>query len=315
MGASRGSVSVIIGAYNAAAWIDDALHSVLAQTHPLLEVLVVDDGSTDDTANIVRSYGGIVRLLEREHRGWPHRNHGIRASTGDFLAFIDADDVWDPRKIELQIDLLRSRNLAWAVAEVKWLDEEGRFVAAMGTDIQEGDVLRPLFLDNFITTSTVVAARHVVDEAGYFREAADALAVEDWDLWLRIAARHPLGCVRQPLATLRLHKGSFLDARPTAESVISREGVISRALIREPVRLKPLENRARANIHYAMGVRLFRQGLVHQARGYFVSAWRYRRVSAEMLAYIVLSLLGPGIAHVVVGIKRRLWSLVGRQAG
>jgi glycosyltransferase involved in cell wall biosynthesis len=98
---SVGNVSVVIGAYNAGAWIGQTLDSVLAQTYPVLEVLVIDDGSSDDTAQVVKSYGGVVRYLRENHRGRPHRNRGILAASGDFVSFVDADDYWQAKKIEL----------------------------------------------------------------------------------------------------------------------------------------------------------------------------------------------------------------------
>jgi glycosyltransferase involved in cell wall biosynthesis len=96
-------LSVIIPAHNSQLYIAPALDSVLAQKHRPLEILVVDDGSTDATARIVRDYGPPIRLIEQEQRGHPAaRNAGIRAASGEFLAFLDHDDLWSEDKIELQ---------------------------------------------------------------------------------------------------------------------------------------------------------------------------------------------------------------------
>jgi glycosyltransferase involved in cell wall biosynthesis len=97
-------VSVVIPAYNSRSYIAPALDSILVQKHRPLEILVVDDGSTDSTAQMVRAYAPEVRLIEQDQRGHPAaRNAGIRAATGEFLAFLDHDDLWSPDKLERQI--------------------------------------------------------------------------------------------------------------------------------------------------------------------------------------------------------------------
>lgn len=97
-------VSVVIPAHNAAAHLGDAVESVLAQTHDRIELIVVDDASTDDTAAVAARYAPSVRYVAQPHRGASAaRNHGVRVSTGDFVAFLDADDLWEPDKLALQI--------------------------------------------------------------------------------------------------------------------------------------------------------------------------------------------------------------------
>lgn len=303
----RGAVSVIIGAYNAAAWIGEALDSVLAQTHPVLEVLVLDDGSTDETATIVRSFGGKVQYLREEHRGRPYRNRGIMASTGEFVAFIDADDYWHPEKIELQAQLLRARKVEWVICDSEWLDSAtGRLTAPVGAPIREGDILQALFLNNFIVASTPLVARRVLEEIGYFDETPDVAPVEDWDLWLRIAARFQVACVGAKLVTLRLHGDSFLARTPLARRVLSLETVIARASAREPTRLGPLRRKALFNVYHAAGVRAFRQEQGQEARSYFSKAWRQRPARLETIVYLMLSFLSARTADSVVKLKRRL---------
>ena len=100
-------ISVVIPAYNAAAWIRRAVNSVLSQTRPADEIIVVDDGSTDGTGDIVRMYDGRVRLLQQANAGAAAaRNTGILAATGDWIAFLDADDEWLPQKLQRQTEYL-----------------------------------------------------------------------------------------------------------------------------------------------------------------------------------------------------------------
>jgi hypothetical protein len=114
----------VIGSYNAEAWIRQTLDSVLAQTYGVSEILVIDDGSSDATPAIVRSYGGVVSLLLEPHRGRPHRNRGILDSSGEFIAFVDADDLWQPNKLEKQLVMLLAQNVNWVVCDSQWLDAE-----------------------------------------------------------------------------------------------------------------------------------------------------------------------------------------------
>jgi hypothetical protein len=299
----------VIGAYNAARWIRRTLESVLAQTHPVLEVLLIDDGSTDATAEIARSFGRVVRYFHQEHRGRPRRNQGIVAARGDYIAFVDADDYWHPSKIETQMKLLLSRDLAWVVCEYEWFDSDsGRTSGPPNSPMPEGDVLESLFLHNFIASATPLVARSVFKMVGTFDESPGTRAVEDWDLWLRIAARFPLGCVQEKLAALRLHAGSLLVSQSLTERVSNLEGVVKRAVDREPARLRPLRPRALANISYAAGVQSIRSGQLREARSYFVRVLHNRPGYPPALGYLLVGLLGAGAAARVTALKRRLWS-------
>jgi glycosyltransferase involved in cell wall biosynthesis len=303
------SVSVVVGVYNSARWVREALDSVLAQTYPVSEVVVVDDGSTDNTPEIVTSYGGIVQYLQENHRGRPHRNRGILAARGQVIAFLDGDDIWAPRKIELQLELLESKGLAWVTCDAEWMQDGTRaIVRNSNAPIQEGDILEPLLLNNFVVASTAVVARYAFDKVGLFNESPEVAAVEDWELWLRLAARYPLGCVRQKLCTLRLHGDSFLAALPAPDRLLHLQTVVEVAVRREPARLGPLRHHALANIHYAAGVHAFRRGRLQEARRQFVQALRQEPGRIGAWGYLVAGLFGRVLARSIAGIKRRLWS-------
>ncbi|MFN2121625.1 MAG: glycosyltransferase family 2 protein [Anaerolineales bacterium] len=305
---SAPSVSVVVGVYNSAPWVREALDSVMEQTRPVSEVVVVDDGSTDKTPEIVKSYGGIVKYVQEAHRGRPHRNTGILAANGEVIAFLDGDDIWAPSKIERQVEILRSKGLFWVTCDARWMEDSTRaIVRNSNAPIQEGDILEPLLLNNFIVASTALVARSVFDEVGLFNESPGVAAVEDWELWLRIAARFPLGCVRQKLCTLRLHGDSFLAALPASERLLHLQTVVEETVRREPARLGPLRHRALANIHYAAGVHAFRQGRLQESRRQFVQVLRNQPSRLGAWAYLVASLFGPALARNIAGTKRRLW--------
>jgi glycosyltransferase involved in cell wall biosynthesis len=301
------SVSVVMGSYNSAAWIAATIDSILAQTHPVAEVVIIDDGSTDRTAEIANSYGSRILLVQEQHRGRPYRNRGIQASKGALVAFIDADDYWHPEKIERQLARMREQRAEWVICEAEWLDmEAGRLIAPVGMAAMEGDILEALFLHNFIVASTPVVARRVLDAVGGFDESVDVAPVEDWDLWLRIAAMQPLACVRERLATLRLHTDSFLASTPLTRRIQSLENVINHSAEREPARLGPIRAVALHNAYFAAGVGAFRQGRTPEARTYFLKAWRQHPTDFGALAYAGLSWMGPMASARLLKLRRSL---------
>jgi glycosyltransferase involved in cell wall biosynthesis len=191
-------VSVVVPTWNAGPRVERALDDALAQSRPADEILVCDDGSSDDTAGRVeRRYGAAVTVLRLPHRNASAaRRAGIERSTGDWIAFLDADDRWRPEKLARQAEALARH------PEVRWLTADGRYVAD-GTVLREswladyfepvreltGDLLAPLLERCFPLTSATLVARAAYDAVG----GLDPTLVHshDYDLWLRLAARHP----------------------------------------------------------------------------------------------------------------------------
>jgi glycosyltransferase involved in cell wall biosynthesis len=213
-----GTVSVIIPAYNAARYITDAIESVLGQSYPPSEVIVVDDGSTDETVEIVRRYGDRIILLQQCNRGpAAARNAGIGRASGEFIAFLDADDVWTSRNLELQVGMLTEHpEYVLTYGHVR------RFTGSPSPEIYratpcnnswpQGDVSVALIRDTIWATCAAVVRRRVLTRTGGFDEA---LRIgEDYDLWLRIAAVGPVGYVPYYVAAVRLHPESATRSHP-----------------------------------------------------------------------------------------------------
>lgn len=213
-GATR--VSVVIPAFNAERYLEDCLASVLRQTGDFeLDVVVVDDGSSDGTAAIARRQAG-VRCLTQANRGpSAARNAGIAATTGDLVAFLDADDLWPEGKLATQMRLLQQhQNLALVFGDCRQFDaggsrprtefeSGGHGKAAWGPGPMLPDAYARLLRDNVITTGSVVARRAALAAAGGFPE--DLRLVEDLDLWLRVAHRQPIGWCEQVCLLRRRH--------------------------------------------------------------------------------------------------------------
>jgi len=208
-------VSVVMPTYNRAPYIADGIRSVQAQTYPKVEIIVADDGSTDDTAEIVARFGRAVTYLPLTHRGQPAaaRNAALLAAKGEYVAFLDSDDLFLPGRLAKQVSALAEHGdagLAYSDGYFFRDDPEtptGRVLDGMPTP--SGDALADLLRGNFLTSPVVLIRRSCLDSVGVFDERPEFFAVEDYDLWLRIAARFPLIYVPGDVAAIRRHGGSI----------------------------------------------------------------------------------------------------------
>jgi glycosyltransferase involved in cell wall biosynthesis len=220
-------ISVVIPAYNSAAHLARALDSVLAQTRPAEEILVVDDGSTDATAEVARSYGDAVRLIAQANAGAAAaRNAGIRAARGTWIAFLDADDEWLPDRLALQTDILDRRPaLVWVSGNYTTCSCGEQRQAAFITPQKArafltGDRVAADFLAVYAEglsghTDTMLIRRQVLIEAGLFDPSL--IKAEDIDLWWKIAYRHPaVGFAAEPVAIYHLGTPQSLNKNQMA---------------------------------------------------------------------------------------------------
>lgn len=202
------SVSVVIPAYNAAKCIRNAIESALAQTRLADEIIVVNDGSTDDTAAIVNSYAPRVRLLSQENQGPSSaRNAGVRAASSEFIAFLDADDQWLPQKTVAQCDAIRSTPGAVLCYTSLLLDDSDMDHPDGSQTIQlapttAGLPYRLRLGNPGILPSCVMLSRAAFFQAGGF--PPHLTIGEDWALWLRLIALGPFCVVGEPLTRYRV---------------------------------------------------------------------------------------------------------------
>ena len=198
-------VSVIIPTHNRAGMLRLTVESVLAQTYPNIETIVVDDGSTDDTAIVMNEYAGRVTYIRQANQGVaPARNRGIRAATGTYLNFVDDDDIFMPSKIERQVQVMNSRPEVGLVhCGYYHMDGAGNLYEKVWA-LPEGDVLKELVCGCFLWSGAPLIRRQCLDQIGLFDEKTWSTN-EDWDLWLRIAqAGYPFACVQEPLGAYRI---------------------------------------------------------------------------------------------------------------
>ena len=207
------AVTVIIPTYNAARFLPAAVNSVLDQTWTDWELLVVDDGSTDGTAALFSTEfrDSRIRRIEQPNQGdAAARNTGIRVSTSPLIAFLDADDLWKPDKLQQQVHVLRERaevDVVYCGIEIETLAADGSCRSRQVVeppDVLEANLFEELLYRNIVTGShsSVMLRRSVVEDAGLFDLR---FRISDIDLWIRLALQHAFFGIRQPLAVIRKH--------------------------------------------------------------------------------------------------------------
>jgi len=197
--------SIIIPAYNTEVYVGDAIESALVQRNANFEIIVVNDGSTDQTLDKLKSYGDQIRIVNQVNMGLSAaRNSGAKVANGNVLAFLDADDIWAPEKLSLQSEKIHAGyNIVYTN---RYNFEQTGCVEELLSDkllMQEGDIWLDLLSMNMMTASSVVIMKKLYDEYGGFRE--DLRSCEDWDLWLRCAEVNKIGYCTEPLLKYRIH--------------------------------------------------------------------------------------------------------------
>lgn len=220
-------VSVVIPTFNRSGYLREAIASALSQTSPAKEVIVVNHASTDDTSEVIRSFGKEVTGIDIDPAGrggvGTARNAGLQRATGRFVALLDDDDAWLPTKLESQSDLLPFHILVSSDADCIDADSEPIGVRYLQHVTRPIDLsLRSLIYDNVIILSTAVVRTDAVKALGGFATDPRHFMVEDYLLWLRLALRGTLGFVDQPLTLYRVHPGSQGKASAASASRLRR---------------------------------------------------------------------------------------------
>jgi glycosyltransferase involved in cell wall biosynthesis len=209
------SVSVVITCYNYGRYLAGCIQSVLEQTLQDYEIIVVNDGSTDETDLVAQQFSGYEKLhyIRQENAGQANaKNTGIKNSRGEYVAFLDADDLWEKDKLEKQMPLFSSDSVGVVFTLASYIDEKGAPVAVEPPggylSPRRGKVSDFLFLDNFVPFSSSIVRMECLHEFGGFDESLK-MGI-DWDLWLRISTRYEFDYVDEPLLLYRLgHSGQM----------------------------------------------------------------------------------------------------------
>lgn len=301
------AVSVVIPTRNRAATLERAVRGVLAQTMGDLEVVVVDDASTDGTPALLARLAEAdprVRVERMPEAGGAARarNHGIRVARAEWVAFQDDDDEWLPAKLERQVAAARGRpEVGLVYCPYRIREADGREMVIGGYDpSRPPGARRMIFRRNFLGTPAVLARRSVLLEAGGFDPALPQ--VEDWDLWIRVAQRTEMAWVSEPLVLVHVTPGSL-------SSSAEKLRVAAEILLAKLETMEGARRADRANATYLLGHEMVRRGLRGEGVRLLVRALVLKPWPPQRLGMLAAACLGPRAHRAALGV---LWYLAGR---
>ncbi len=279
-------VSVVITSYNYGRYLALCVGSALGQTYRNIEVIIVDDGSTDDTGEVARKFlsDPRVRYIRQKNAGQANaKNSGIRAATGEFIAFLDSDDFWETNKLEKQMPLFSDPRVGVVYSRARYIDGKGVPIdlTLAGEHLlpRSGRVTEHLFFDNFVPFSSAVVRRECVGKAGIFDESIK-MGI-DWDLWLRISVNYTFAYVDEPLLAYRVgHSGQMsrnLEERQRCSDIIT-----GRFLAAHPGLIP------KSTIRHALTY-------MYVSRGYFYEGINFKKSATCYMTALKINPFSPGV--------------------
>lgn len=297
-------ISAVIPAYNSAKFVNAAVASIHAQTAPVAEIIIVDDGSTDETEAVVRALPGNIVYYKQTNQGpSAARNKGIELATGDWIAFLDADDQWTADKIALQKAILEKYpELVLVAGDMAEIDNNDHIITesvlakhGMLEGFQDlagqaiPNALARLVTKNFIPTGTVLAKRDILIAAGGFN--ADIRFGEDLELWAKIATYHPIGCLPQRLMLRRQHGKNATSANESMLLDLTKVMDSIRTFSEQQLKHQGLDpNQLVADAFWNLGYWYFATYKSNLARNAFVSSLK-QQLTWRSFAYLIASSL------------------------
>lgn len=308
-------VSVIIPTYNCERFVRQAVESALAQTYGNLEVIVVDDGSTDQTSNVLRPLQDRIQYVVQQNRERAAaRNHGLRVATGDIVAFLDADDLWPHNHIQVALDALNGDptcDLVWG--DVIYMDVQGKELWRASQKNENEQIFEALLMKNFINQSSVVARKRCFSEVGGFNEDRELSGSEDWEMWLRIASRFSCRHLPNHFTYYRLHDSWTMSNPSVAERSMRHAFKI---IINTPLyaaRLPKKMSVVEARHFVTMAINYYAVGRMREARHLLVQALKHDKmlsVSAKYWFYFGRTLLSKNVSEWLRNKKHQMRNMV-----
>jgi len=283
-------VSIVIPTYNRAKLLKRAIHSVLNQTYQDYEIIIVDDGSTDNTEEVVRSFNDnkVIYIKHERNKGAPAaRNTGIRAARGEYVAFQDSDDEWLPEKLEKQIKAFKTASTEIGIVYTGFWRIEGdkrTFFPSPNITPKEGAIHDALLKGNFVGTPSTLVKKECFEKAGMFDEKLPML--EDWELWIRISKCYCFKYIDEALAISYYNPGS-----------VNEQGCLIEAQTLKLMLEKHFEDIKRnrgllASYYRRIGYLLCLNGQIAQGRGYLKKAVMTYPIDVKSFLLALISLFG-----------------------
>lgn len=300
---SHPTVSVIIPAYNCAALLAEAVASVRAQTYEDYEVIVVDDGSTDDTADVAEKLAADwprMRAIRAEHKGLAAaRNRAVTEMKGQWIAMLDADDLWLPEKLQRCMDYLAEHaDLSIVYTPMAPITLAGEIITGHSKPCLAGRLTEQLFQSIFVHDPASVIHKRVIEECGGFDESLPVSVGHEF--WLRVSTKFEFGLIDEPLALRRWSEQS-LTRRNRSRGRRIKADMLERFYFQKGgnqlVPRRPAMRRL-SSVHYKAGKLLLAEGDPREARRYLAKAVKYKptnlRAWPVLLAAAVASLFARG---------------------
>lgn len=287
-------VSVIIPTYNSEEYLRESIESIFNQTFKDYEIILVDDGSTDNTREIVKQFYPSVKYIYQDQGGAARaRNTGIRAARGEFIAFLDADDIWLPTKLEKQVEHFRQHtDVGFIFTEHSQFNENGIIRSFVGKRdrLVKGEILENIFLYSGVATPTVIVRKKVFEQVGLFDE--DLIAAEDDNMWLRIAYKFGIDFIDEPLVMVRINDRSITsDPMNIIKGVGTHLFVLERKYPELAKRLGTLINKKRSSLFRSLGYYYFSRNEFKRSRAEFRKSLQHWRFNLFSICYLLLSFL------------------------
>lgn len=289
-------VSIIMPAFNAEKTIGGSIQSVLNQTYSNWELIIIDDGSTDSTFETIKNFSDSrIKATRRENCGVAStRNYALSISKGEYIAFLDSDDLWLPEKLTKQVEILQTSDSSTGLIHTNYLefDERTEYSPKPFKNLfwlkTEGNVHEDLMVHDFVATLTVMIKKEVIEKVGIFSE--DLHGTEDWDLWIRIAEHFTVQYIPTRLAKYRLVAGSL--SKNYSKYELELKKVLERHLEKKAV-YKGNLRLGRWLFHKHMAHGFSRTGMPSKAFSHFILACKARPINFKNVlsfAYLIRNL-------------------------
>ena len=300
------TVSVVIPTYNREHLIGKSIQSVLDQTYKDFEIIVVDDGSSDNTKEVIKSFADArIRYVRHQQNkgGNAARNTGIELSRGEYIAFQDSDDEWLPEKLEKQMKVFGSAladvgvvyTRYWKIENDEKIDTQFSWVKQ-----KEGNIHKELLKGNFVTTSSMVVRKECFEKAGVFDERLPR--AQEWELVIRFSKYYNFECIDEPL----------LISYCTPDSISANDKALIDALliiIQKHFNEFTKDKELLSTYYCTIGIYICSNGDFKRGRGYLIKAVKIYPLNIKLLLITFISFVGEGMYLKAMKVYRKIWSV------